>query len=382
MSYVVITGATAKRVVVFSEQEEEVLFSTLPYIYIMTNSPIVWTNESSGLYIDEVEACVAEELETTVENIQTFNGESSNDIYRVQTVDEEYIVKIFSYPYMEPGMARSAGYIQRVLASNSTVVPQNYFIGEYGEIPYIIHISEFVSGATIPHGWRELFDEQRQEEEVQRVGHLVGILQEAKTFDVCGEVVGYEESTGFEVRADSWEQTVKQIFNRRRDHSYEVGLFDDEIIDEFISIVEPIVDSWSIQFSDSVLCHNDIRLPNIAVPTDDDSVGYVVDWDNVAVGDWVFGFARAEYTVSNKPSQSSFSRSDARSVFRDSFFKQSSHSSLPSRYYVYRALCVLQEIRSFKYWYQNESEEYKSQQRGWLKSEINRIMAKIDRLEL
>lgn len=348
----------------------------------MTNSS-VWSKDPSGLYVAEVEDCVETELETSVETIQTFNGQSSNDIYRALTDDEEYVVKIFSYPYMEPGMAKGAGYIQRTLAENTSIVPENYFIGEYGEIPYVVHISEFISGSTIPTGWRELFDEQRQLKDIQRIGRIVSVLQEAKTFDVCGEIVGYTTENGFEVRADSWEQTVKQIFNRRRDHSYEVGLFSDKILNEFIDVVEPIVDSWSVSYPESVLCHNDIRLPNIAVPTSEEDLGYVVDWDNVAVGDWVFGFARAEYTISNKPSPSPVSRSNAREEFREAFFSQSTqYSSLPPRYYIYRALCLLQEIRSFEYWYQNESDEFTSQQRNWLKSEINRIVDEITNSKL
>jgi hypothetical protein len=125
-----------------------------------------------------------------------------------------------------------------------------------------------------------------------------------------------------------------------------------------------------------------MRLPNITVAKDGLS-SHLVDWDNVAVGDWVFGYTRAEYTISNKTSQMDFSIQDGKDIFRKEFFDNSTqHETLPNRYYVYRAIAVLQEIRSFQYWYQNKSTEFKNGQKNWLENEINRIVTKIENTEL
>jgi len=317
----------------------------------------------------------------TVDKVYSFNGKSANEIYKVVTQDNCFIVKIFSYPYIEPGMAKGAGYTQRVLAGETDFVPDNYFIGEYGDIPYVIHISEYIDSHTYSQDWRYVFDSDKQKEMVSSLGKLLSELQASYSFNSDGEVVGYSEDSGFEIRADSWEQTIRQIFNRRRDHSYKVDVVDNSCIDELISTVEPIVDSWSIEYTDSVLCHNDIRIPNVTVEKEKVPM-CLVDWDNVAIGDWVFGFSRAEYTVSNKPSRKKISRDEAKESFREGFFENSENDSLPDRYYIYRALSILQEVRSFEYWYQNKSQDFKSEQKQWLESEIYRLEKTIQNKDL
>lgn len=343
----------------------------------------MWEETKTGFNDEIQEVCSNHGL--AVQTIEQTTERTANTVFRLTLENgETKIFKVYTFLHFENGMVRGAGGLQRTISRYSECVPEIHHMGTLPTTNYVYHINEYIEGESFSEQWREENSPQTQHNLVEYCAKLLSTIHTIpEEFNVVGEVTEYDwETEEYGVRTeDGWPTTIQTILDRREAQARKTSPIPTEQTEELITILEETIGLIPETIERPVIGHNDLRVPNIIVK--DHSEPVIVDWDNGFIGDWLYAYTMAEYMMHNKPSrETSVSRSELRDAFRETYFSTSDFeysTNLPPRYWYYYGLKLLQELRSFNYWYQDHSETFRQRQANWLEGQVDCVVEKLQK---
>lgn len=241
------------------------------------------------------------DLETLKEDVESkINGsydwklieEGLNTIYKLESEDEEYILKVHTNEDNEVGWFRAEPEIYELIAENTDVPSPEIIYKNFSEENYenSFYVMRKLSGKN-PDKLKQDLSDERLGNLMYQYGKILGKIHDIPTsFEQYGMLSAEDGELQITDDAEKWTWSLKETINSWAD------IVEDKWSDPVeIEIPEAEIRERIPEEPEPVLNHSDNRLDNLLVEGDD--ITGFIDWSHPRIGHGEYDLARAEYLL-------------------------------------------------------------------------------------